>query len=365
MKRLIDYFPSRLFCLSNVLFWLVLNTIAADHTHRTRLFYGRPSNFVSTWLDFLPWWGNWALVAPFIIAAIRATPYQEGKWARFIGFQALILVLSMTIYWALTVFFATWLHGSGEWHWSVASEVFNHLMVSPLHMDLLVYLAVASFGLTLHYYQHSRDQALQNQVLSNQLLSVELQALKSQLSPHFLFNALNTISGLVRMKETDAAVKALSELSKMFRKVLENQKQQLTTLATEMAFIDSYLSIQQLRFSNKLSIRIALDPDTLECELPFMLLHTLVENAVQHGSQLESDENILSLRGKVDHGKLTLVLSNRVSKTDNHGGFGIGLDNCRQRLKHLYGEQFVLSCQSENEDTYITTLIIPVGGDDA
>jgi LytS/YehU family sensor histidine kinase len=180
-----------------------------------------------------------------------------------------------------------------------------------------------------------------------------------------LFNTLNTISGLVRLEQKEGAVHALSELSKMFRKVLENQKNQLASLKNEMEFIDSYLNIQKIRFENKLAVKIDIQPECMDAELPFMLLHTLVENAVQHGSQLESDENLLHLKVEREDSNLHIELTNKVSINDDHKGFGIGLKNCRKRLKHIYSDSYTLDCFETDDGHYKTTLKLPIGISDA
>lgn len=365
IETLIRHFPSRLFCLSNVLFWLLLNTLAADNTHRTRLFYGRPSNFYETWFEYLPWWGNWAILAPFIIAIIGMIKLDENNLLVFAGKNILLMVVSMFLYWTLTVVeVGLFFSGNGE-RWGKMTGVIDHLIMSPMHMDFLVYLSLACLGFTMHYYSRSKQQALDNQKLANQLLKVELQSLKSQLSPHFLFNTLNTISGLVRLEDKRSAVHALSELSKMFRKVLENQKNQLTSLANEMEFINSYLTIQKMRFESKLTFKIDVDEGSLESQVPFMLLHTLVENAVQHGSQLESNENLLKLEIKMNDNKLKITLTNKVCKTEDHKGFGIGLKNCRQRLRHIYGNDYSLDSEESPDGFFHTELVLPTDRIDA
>jgi len=70
-RNFINNIPPRIFWLANILFWLILNTVAADNTHRMKISYGRPDVWIETWIEYLPWWGNWALIAPFIIAAVR------------------------------------------------------------------------------------------------------------------------------------------------------------------------------------------------------------------------------------------------------------------------------------------------------
>lgn len=360
LKLLFRHFPSRLFCLSNLLFWLVLNTLAADHSYRMRTAYGMEVEWLEVWWQFLPWWGNWAIITPFIMAAVRSIELDEARRGRFVAQNLLLMSGVMLTYWSMTIVEVALLFGDGL-SMSSLQAVVHDLLRSPMHLDILVYIAVASIGFTLNYYARNKQQAIRNEQLSGQLLRTELQALKSQLSPHFLFNTLNTISGLVRLNLKDDAVMALSELSKMFRKVLENQKTQLTSLQNEMEFIQSYLAIQKMRFENKLAVELDVDPATLDVEIPFMLLHTLVENAVQHGSQLESDHNLLRLVARQGAGTLLITLTNKACQHGDHAGFGIGLENCRQRLHHLYPQGAELHCNKTADGFFETRLIIPQG----
>lgn len=365
MKTLFEHFPSRLFCLSNLLFWLVLNTIAADHSYRMRINFGRDADWHLVWLDFLPWWGNWAIVAPFVIAAVRTLDLQEHRHWLFALKNLGLMLVCMLLYWILTMLEVSWLE-NGALTWQGFVQTLDMLLMSPMHMDLLVYIAVVSFAYTQHYYASSKKAGQRNQALQHQLLKVELQALKSQLSPHFLFNTLNTISGLVRLDSKSAAVDALNELSKMFRKVLENQTSQMTSLKQEMEFIRSYLFIQKMRFENKLDVSLNVDPDAMECPIPFMLLHTLVENAVQHGSQLQSDQNPLALGIESHEQEVCITLTNRICRNTSHKGFGIGLQNCHQRLKHLYPQgSYQLTSAEQGEDMFVTKLCLPKDMDNA
>lgn len=360
-NNFIHNLPPRVFWLGNILFWLILNTVSADHTYRKRNMYDWPATWLEIWIEYLPFWGNWALVAPFIIAVVRTISAKRERITKQVIMNILTAVAMMTIYWGLTVFEVALINSGGVLRMDQITIAFHELMMSPLHMDVLVYFSIMGLGLAQGYYARSQKYALQSQKLSNQLLKAELGILKSQLNPHFLFNTLNTISGLVRLDQKSGAVVALSELSHMFRSVLENQNQQLTSLRTEMAFIDSYMAIQKLRFENKISIQLEIEERCLDDELPFMLLHTLVENAVQHGSQLESDENALILKIGCEPNWLHVELTNKAAISDDHKGFGIGLQNCRKRLKHIYRDNFSLECQDLQNGYFQTKLSIPTG----
>ncbi|REL28857.1 sensor histidine kinase [Thalassotalea euphylliae] len=274
------------------------------------------------------------------------------------------MLLFFCLYWGLTIVEVA-LINNGYLNQAVLAESFAQLLLSPLHMDLLVYLAVLCSGYSYTYYKHSRIQARRNQELSEQLLQVELQSLKSQLNPHFLFNTLNTIASLIRLNDQNHAIKALSELSFMLRKVLENQRHQLISLEQEVEFIQSYLTIQQMRFAHKLQTSVEVDERCLPLDVPFMLLQPLVENAVQHGSQLESDKNELKLSVYCQDDYLHVKLINKIPEKDEHKGFGIGLSNCRKRLEKLFHLDFQLTLTPMTNGYFETYLCMPIGVLDA
>nr|WP_241242338.1 histidine kinase [Thalassotalea sp. G2M2-11] len=228
-----------------------------------------------------------------------------------------------------------------------------------LHIDFLVYLSVFGVGYAISYYNNAKKQADANQQLAKQLVEVELNSLRSQLNPHFLFNTLNTISSLISLDEKNTAVKALSELSAMLRKVLENQQTQLIPIRDELEFIHSYLSIQKMRFEEKLSLEINVNDKCTEDLIPFMLLQPLVENAVQHSSQLETDHNAVKLIIECDEQHILIRLINKFTHKDKHKGFGIGITNTKERLKKLYDENAQLTLTHLSDDYFETLVSLP------
>lgn len=362
LEKFFSHLPPRLFWLSSILFWVFLNTLASDWTYRVRLSYGREADFYAIWLDHIPWWGNWAIATPFIIAGVRTIFAEQQSMLLIVLKNTILMICAMFCYFMLTLLEVTIINNNGFFDSSAFASSLVQLSNSPMHLDFLVYVAVLSLGTTMSYYDKARDQAIHNQKLVNQLLEVELQSLKSQLSPHFLFNSLNTISGLVRLDQKNKAVKALKELSQLFRKVLEHQKKQLSTLNEEMEFINDYLTIQKLRFENKLCVQINISQDSMDVELPFMLLYTLVENAVQHGSQLESDHNLLKLVVTKSTQRLSISLVNKLAKGEDYQRFTEGLNNCRKRLAHIYQKHYKLSCKETVDSHFETLLTIPIGG---
>jgi sensor histidine kinase YesM len=364
LASLIKNLPGWRFWLGNILFWLLMNTYAADLGYRSMIHAGREVEWLATWFYYLGWWMPWAVVTPLVIAATRIVSLNWQKWRRTLWHLLLMTLGTLVLYLLLAVPMIA-LFELGSLSPGKLREAWTMLFkLSAWHFDLLTYIAVVSIGYITQYYDKARKEEARSESLLRQLVQLELQSLKSQLNPHFLFNTLNTIASLIRLDEKDKAVRALSELSLMLRKVLENQSNQLISLSQEMEFIQSYLTIQQMRFENKLETRVEVNPECLQMDVPFMLLQPLVENAVQHGSQLESDKNRLSLQVWCQPGELHVKLTNKVPKNDEHHGFGIGLKNCRERLTKLYHENYQLRLTELDNGYFETYLILPAGEED-
>ncbi|MDF2176807.1 histidine kinase [Aliiglaciecola sp. CAU 1673] len=358
-----SYFPGRRFLTANVVLWLFMVTFSTDQRYRALVKAEQQVDWLALWVDYFPWWLPWAILSPIIVAGTRAIASKHKSWLKSATLHLLMLTCIFWLYGLMAVPLVTLIENSSEEFTLSAVKVGfqTWLSFNYWHLDFLIYLSVISAGFSLQYYQRMLNEKAHSETLSRQLVQAELQALKSQLNPHFLFNTLNTIASLIRLEHKDKAIRALSELSMMLRKVLENQRNQMVRLSQEMEFIQCYLSIQRMRFEEKLETKVEVDPACLEMEIPFMLLQPLVENAVQHGSQLESNKNLLSLKVHCSQGQLHIKLINKVPKQDEHKGFGIGISNCRERLERLYGGRFSFTLKELEDDYFETLLSFPAG----
>lgn len=169
----------------------------------------------------------------------------------------------------------------------------------------------------------------------------ELQALKAELNPHFLFNALNTVSSLMHTR-VDEARRVVAHLSALLRRVLESSNLQEVSVEEEVEFIRLYMEIEQARFGDALRIVYQLDPDTLRARVPHLLIQPLVENAVKHGLRPRGGNGQVTLSTRRVGAFLQLtVVDDGVgpSHASRADGTGTGLANVRQRLEQLYGEE--------------------------
>jgi two-component system LytT family sensor kinase len=214
---------------------------------------------------------------------------------------------------------------------------------------LIVLTTLICVGLPVRIWNTTRiERRLQEQ--ERMLFQARMDALISQINPHFLFNTLNTVSSLTRF-DPDTARRVLLKLANILRRRLKAQVH-FTPLKQELEFIDDYLDIEVVRFGrDKLQIRKEIEPETLDMVVPSMILQPLVENAIRHGIGPKIDGGTITLRTKRANGRLMIeVVDNGVGIPEHRRSevldSGIGISNVRERLKVLYGQDFSLEIDS-------------------
>ncbi len=223
---------------------------------------------------------------------------------------------------------------------------------SPNHLTqvLIVLATIIGVGLPVRIWNTTR---IEHKLVEQEkaLLQARMDALISQINPHFLFNTLNTISSLIRF-DPDTARTVLLKLSNILRRRLKSQVH-FSPLRQELEFIDDYLDIEVVRFGrDKLQIRKEIDPETLEIVVPSMILQPLVENAIRHGIGPKIEGGTITLRTKRGNGRLMIeVIDNGVGIPEPRQSevfdSGIGISNVRERLAVLYGEDFSIKIDSQ------------------
>lgn len=224
-------------------------------------------------------------------------------------------------------------------------------------LRLPVYLAILSIGHAAHFYRRSQERERRALELSASLARARADALKMQLQPHFLFNALNSIAELVH-RDAQAADAMIGALSDLLRLTLETSGEQELPLRRELDVVERYLTIEQVRFQDRLRVEMDIAPDTAAALVPNFLLQPLVENALRHGLQPQSTPGLLTLRARREGEQLRIeVADNGVGlQTEMPSREGIGLNNTRARLRELYGDRASLELHSENGVQVIVTL---------
>jgi LytS/YehU family sensor histidine kinase len=226
---------------------------------------------------------------------------------------------------------------------------------------LMTYLFLVGLAHALAYRWELESRALDKAHLETRLVEAQLQALQRQLHPHFLFNTLNTISGLMRTN-INAADQMIDRLGDLLRMTLHTTGTQEVALKRELDVLRKYLEIEQTRFDTRLRVTMDIEPETLDAQLPNLLLQPLVENAVRHGIAPYLRAGWIAIRSTRDDSMLKIEIS------DSGAGLpperlmalnrGVGLDNTRARLAHLYPSTHEFSF-SNLDDGFCVTVKIP------
>jgi two-component system, LytTR family, sensor kinase len=186
------------------------------------------------------------------------------------------------------------------------------------------------------YYFRLRDEELRASQLQAQIAEAQLEALKMQLHPHFLFNTLNAISAL-QFEDPERAQRALVRLADFLRLTLENAGVQEVTLDSEVDFLMRYLEIERIRFPEKLTVQMEIDPATRDAQVPNLILQPLVENAIRHGIAAKTAPGRIEISSSKNNGALLLRVRDTGPGITAPPREGIGLANTRARLDRLYG----------------------------
>jgi two-component system LytT family sensor kinase len=243
-------------------------------------------------------------------------------------------------------------------------HLFYHKPSSTWLLALVVLATVACVAIPIKIWNSARiEHRLQEQ--EKLLMAARVEALASQINPHFLFNTLTSISSLIR-SQPETARMLIVKLSGLLRRLLRSQEH-FVTLREELEAIDEYLDIEAVRFGPKLSIEKSIDPATLDVVLPSMLLQPLVENSIKHGLSPKIGEGRILIRSSRQDGHTIIdVIDNGIGVTKGHAehinltkGSGIGLQNVNERLRVIYGSNYQLQLDSVPGEGTCARIVIP------
>jgi two-component system, LytTR family, sensor kinase len=227
----------------------------------------------------------------------------------------------------------------------------QRIYLTNLDWALMTYSTIVGLGYALGYYREAQARAVKEAQLETQLAEARLKTLESELQPHFLFNTLHAISTLIHTNP-DSADRMISRLSDLLRITFDRSGAARISLQEELEFLGKYLEIEQTRFQDRLSVRYDVDPDTLDAEVPRLILQPLVENAIKHGLSPRVGHGIIEIVSRRDDDRLWLeVRDNGVGLSGSARSqfrSGVGLPNTRDRLECLYGEAQALEFSEGN-----------------
>jgi LytS/YehU family sensor histidine kinase len=281
-----------------------------------------------------------AAFTPGILWLGRSWPVEQApRWKRValhLGVSAIFSLLSAAIETPVLLKLGVYPGLPSTAPFGVA---FWRMLVYGFHGGVLRYWAVIGLQAVVRSHRNAQQREVQASELAAQLSAAQLSALKMQLQPHFLFNTLSAIMTLVRQQKGREAESMVARLSDLLRLALDDVEAQEVPLWRELEFLRLYLSIEQVRFEDRLRVEIAADPDLSAALVPHMALQPIVENAVRHG--LGQSEQPVCIRVHACRiGKdlvVTVTDDGPGSPPSGFEGKGIGLMNTRNRLQRLYG----------------------------
>jgi two-component system, LytTR family, sensor kinase len=295
--------------------------------------------WMALFITVLLGWFPWAVAAPLVLRLARKYPLfhgtSVGAWVRHAGAWMAIGV------------------GAALWDAAIESRLNPYVpdFSSPAFLTLwrdkfsgqllstlVLYGVILMVGWMLESRERLARQQMEAAQLNEQLAKAQLSALRQQIEPHFLFNTLNTIAGLVREGRNDGAVDMIAGLSDLLRRTLQTTNRQQVELREELEIVKKYLEIEKARFAERLQVHVDVPEELAGAQVPSLILQPIVENAVKHGIAKRVQGGAIEISAARANGSLT------VRVTNDGPGFaaewerkGIGLENVRERLASLYG----------------------------
>ena len=331
--------------------------------------FALPEWSLSQWKMYLAEWWAWALLLPVILFVDRLMPFPPNQLGRRV--LAHFAVGAAFIAGYLYVFFSLWAALGGKpWGDLAWSHMFVKGNLGWYLWSFLIYATIVGALQAYAYYRRFVSSELQVERLERSYSEARLNALRMQLDPHFLFNALNTISSHVE-RDPRLTRRMIEHLGDLLRMSLETKDRQEVPLAEELEFLEHYLEIQRIRFGSQLHVVVEAEPEVRYAMTPSLVLQPLVENAIRHGISKRASGGEILVSARAEEGRLVLRVE------DDGAGLpagwtleqsaGLGLSVTRERVEALYGEESAMTVRRRAGGGTIVDLKLPLkksGGDD-
>ncbi len=342
--------------------WTLIGFFFASQTALQNQLSENPVSFwgILSWQLFSGY--VWFALSPIILWLGRKFPFENGKWKTSLPVHLVVSFLIAFFQLAIDSLVLPELGYLRRYQSAPFLEKYKVFLLINLHFSVSIYWGVLGIYQAIRYYRKYRERELQTSQLEARLAMSRLQVLKGQLHPHFLFNTLNAISELI-YKDPESAERMIGDLSDLLRMSFQNLEVQEITLKQELEFLRKYLEIEQMRFHDRLKVEMKIAPETLDAQVPNMILQPLVENAIKHGLAPRSEGGKIEIGAQRSNGHLQITVSddgigvpfNDVDSLPE----GVGLSNTRKRLRHLYGERHQFDLQTAKKSGLKVNLTIP------
>ena len=233
------------------------------------------------------------------------------------------------------------------------------VFVSSILNHLILFLIWSATYFASGFFSDYRRREIEHLRWEGAIKDFELNKLKSQLNPHFVFNALNSIRSLVE-EDPEKAKKGITQLSNILRNSLIADRSKFISLQEEMRTVNDYLNLEKLRYEERMAVYVRISDEALSVPVPPMMIQTLVENAVKHGISQQVESGYIAVDAAVNKLMLTVTIKNSgVLGQSKKTGTGFGILNTRQRLELLYGSQAWFNMEQDGENQVSAALHLP------
>jgi hypothetical protein len=292
----------------------------------------------------------WALAIPVLYVFVDWVARRRWGWPR--------TVLAHAVFALAVVLLAIGLQAA----WYGPKDA-GTIMLSILPVQLFAYAAILGGVLAYHYARASVEREVAAGELAAELAEARLRALRAQLRPHFMFNALNSVAMLVRGGRDTEAVDTIARVSELLRDGLADDDGAEVTLEDEVVLARRYLAIEQVRFADRLEVRVDLTDDARGVRVPRLILQPLVENAVRHGIGARAAAGRVEISARTSADELIVMVRDDGPGPAAAGRAGVGLRITRERLATTYGDAARLTLEHAPGGGAIATVVIPLRHD--
>jgi LytS/YehU family sensor histidine kinase len=306
------------------------------------------------------WWYSWALLAPFVVGMVERFPISKTTWVRHGLIQLGSFLLCFGVHVGIQVT-AMLLPNYRDIHPDFINALTHHTITS-IDFDLFIFCTLVAIAHAMIFYRTLKQREMSTVRLESELARAKLQVLKNKLNPHFLFNTLHSISTLM-YRDVRAADRMLTRLSDLLRMTMERSDRHDIPLHEEIAFLEKYLQIEQIRFEDRLTFSFQIEPNLEQAMIPHFLLQPLVENAVKHGIAPTSRPGMIEVKAWATRDRLRVRVSDNgpgMATLGNGSHKGIGLPNVSARLEHRYESDYTLEFKTGNPTGLVVELNLPL-----
>ncbi len=310
---------------------------------------GRPLSWGRALVVALIDWELWTILAPAVVRLSERVSFSGGRWRLALAVHIPVGFVVGGLKLAVESFIVSLIVGTGRGPFSFLK----------IHLTLLTYWGIVAVTHVAQHYRRARERELRAAQLETELARAQVEALKMQLHPHFLFNTLNAVSGLMR-ENVEAADVMLSKLAELFQRTFETADIQELPLRRELEFIDAYLTIQRTRYGERLHIAVATDAVAKDALVPSLILQPLVENAIRYGIAEQPGPGRVAVDARTHDGRLIVTVTNDGPPLAPTIREGYGIRNLRSRLQALYGSRATFSLKPNPPGGAIAVLDLPL-----